>query len=100
MKKWVVIAVIGGGLIGLFYLWSRPDPVLVSIISVERGTVEQTVANTRAGTVKACQRSRLSLPIGGQIAQLFVREPLPVCIQYQRYSPTHRGVRNELLWLE
>ena len=74
MKKWVVIAVIGGGLIGLFYLWSRPDPVLVSIISVERGTVEQTVANTRAGTVKACQRSRLSLPIGGQIAQLYVKE--------------------------
>ncbi len=74
MKKWIVIAVIGAGVVGMFYLWSRPDPVLVSVISVERGTVEQTVANTRAGTVKACQRSRLSLPIGGQIAQLYVQE--------------------------
>ena len=74
MKKWIVTAVVGMVLIGLFYLWSRPDPVVVSVVSVERGTVEQTVANTRAGSVKACQRSRLSLPIGGQIAQLYVEE--------------------------
>ena len=74
MKKWIVFAVIGVVLVGLFYLWSRPDPVVVSVVSVTRGTVEQTVANTRAGTVKACQRSRLSLPIGGQIAKLYVEE--------------------------
>lgn len=74
MKKWIVFAVIGVVLVGLFYLWSRPDPVVVSVVSVTRGTVEQTVANTRAGSVKACQRSRLSLPIGGQIAKLYVEE--------------------------
>jgi len=74
MKKRIIFAVIGVFFVGLFYLLSRPEPVVVSIVSVELGTVEQTVANTRAGTVKACQRSRLSLPIGGQIAQLFVKE--------------------------
>lgn len=74
MKKRIVFAAIGLFFVGLFYLLSRPEPVVVSIVSVELGTVEQTVANTRAGTVKACQRSRLSLPIGGQIAQLFVKE--------------------------
>lgn len=74
MKKRIVFATIGLFFVGLFYLLSRPEPVVVSIVSVELGTVEQTVANTRAGTVKACQRSRLSLPIGGQIAQLFVKE--------------------------
>jgi HlyD family secretion protein len=74
MKKWIVFSVIGVVLVGLFYFWSRPDPVVVSVVSVERGTVEQTAANTRAGSVKACQRSRLSLPIGGQIAKLYVDE--------------------------
>ena len=74
MKKRIIFAAIGVFFVGLFYLLSRPEPVVVSIVSVELGTVEQTVANTRAGTVKACQRSRLSLPIGGQIAQLFVKE--------------------------
>jgi HlyD family secretion protein len=36
--------------------------------------VEKTVANTRAGTVKACRRARLSPSMGGQIARLPIRE--------------------------
>ena len=74
MKKWIVSAIAAVVLVGLFYYWSRPEPVMVSVVTVERGIVERTVANTRAGTVKACQRSRLSLPIGGQIAALYVKE--------------------------
>jgi HlyD family secretion protein len=46
----------------------------VSVKPVTRGTVERTVANTRAGTVKACRRAKLSPSIGGQIALLPVRE--------------------------
>jgi HlyD family secretion protein len=41
---------------------------------VERGAVEKIVANTRAGTVKACRRARLAPSIGGQISTLKVRE--------------------------
>ena len=41
---------------------------------VERGRVEKTVANTRAGTVDACRRAKLSPSIGGQIASLPIRE--------------------------
>lgn len=74
MKKWIVSFVSAAVLVGLFYYWSRPEPVMVSVVAVERGTVERTVANTRAGSVKACQRSRLSLPIGGQISKLYVEE--------------------------
>jgi HlyD family secretion protein len=74
MKKWIVSAIAAVVLVGLFYYWSRPEPVMVSVVTVERGIVERTVANTRTGTVKACQRSRLSLPIGGQIAALYVKE--------------------------
>jgi HlyD family secretion protein len=41
---------------------------------VTRGTVECTVANTRAGTVKACRRAKLSPSVGGQIASLPIKE--------------------------
>lgn len=54
--------------------WTRPQPVAVTVAKVERGTVEATVANTRAGTVKACRRSRLAPPSGGQIVRLLVHE--------------------------
>ncbi|MEJ2650731.1 MAG: efflux RND transporter periplasmic adaptor subunit [Gammaproteobacteria bacterium] len=65
----VIIAVIAGG----WYL-SRPKPIAVAVTAVERGTVEATVSNTRAGTVKACRRARLAPAIGGQIAKLAVKE--------------------------
>ena len=65
----VIIAIIAGG----WYL-SRPKPIAVAVKAVERGTVEATVSNTRAGTVKACRRARLAPAIGGQIAKLAVKE--------------------------
>ncbi len=58
----------------LFWYSLQPKPVSVRVTLVEKGTVEQTVANTRAGTVKACRRARLSPSIGGQIAVLNVHE--------------------------
>ena len=45
------------------------DPISVAVISVERGTVEETVTNSRAGTVKARQRAKLSPEIGGRVAE-------------------------------
>ena len=41
---------------------------------VETGEVELTVANTRAGTVKACRRAKLAPTMGGQISRLPVSE--------------------------
>jgi HlyD family secretion protein len=57
-------------------LWwaKRPEPVAVTLHQVERGVVETSVSNTRAGTVKACRRAKLSPSLGGQIAQLPVKE--------------------------
>ena len=57
-------------------LWraSGPKPIAVTLKPVDIGIVEATVANTRAGTVMACQRARLSPSIGGQIAALPVKE--------------------------
>ena len=47
---------------------------MVVLRSVERGTVQETIANTRAGTVMVRRRARLAPPVGGQVAVLNVRE--------------------------
>jgi HlyD family secretion protein len=44
------------------------------VAEVGRGEVDATVANTRAGTVDACNRARLAPPLGGQIASLPVKK--------------------------
>ncbi len=56
------------------WYFTRPEPVRVQLARVERGTVEATVSNTRAGTVKACRRAKLAPPAGGQIAHLQVKK--------------------------
>ncbi|MEQ1803144.1 MAG: efflux RND transporter periplasmic adaptor subunit [Gammaproteobacteria bacterium] len=53
---------------------SRPKPVAVTVADVQAGDVLATVANTRAGTVDACNRARLAPPMGGQIARLPFKE--------------------------
>jgi len=56
-------------------LWfGRTQPIVVEVAEAGRGTVAETVTNTRAGTVKACQRAKLAPPAGGQIARLPVKK--------------------------
>jgi HlyD family secretion protein len=59
-----------------FALWyaNRPKPIDIVVEAAQKGLVEETVANTRAGTVKACRRAKLSPGIGGQIAVLEITE--------------------------
>jgi len=71
---WLIVLLVIAGLGGLVWQQTRPKPVPVSLKPVVRGTVEETVANTRAGTVEACRRARLSPSIGGQIALLPIHE--------------------------
>src|ERR1035437_2412436 len=56
------------------WYFTRPAPPRVQLVKVGRGLVEATVSNTRAGTVKACHRAKLSAPSGGQIAHLLVKK--------------------------
>lgn len=75
--KWraaaIAVGVIGIGAAAIAW-FGRPKPVEVETVAVTRGKVDQTVTNTRAGTVKACQRARLAPPMGGQIARLPVKK--------------------------
>ena len=69
----ILLAVV---LIAGFFLWraTRAEAVSVAVAAVDRGPVERSVANTRAGTVNACRRARLAPPAGGQIVALPVKE--------------------------
>ena len=60
----------------IFAAWyfTRPEPIGVQLARVERGVVEATVSNTRAGTIKACRRAKLAPPAGGQIEHLLVKK--------------------------
>lgn len=61
-------------LVAVAWYLTRPRPVPVALFTVQRGTVEASVSNTRAGTVKACRRSKMAPPTGGQISQLLVHK--------------------------
>lgn len=65
----VLILVVAG-------LWwaGRPKPIPVVLKEIDRGKVESSIANTRAGTVEACQRTKLSTTMGGRIEVLAVKE--------------------------
>ena len=74
MRRIALIAVVIA-LIGLALFWfNRPQPIPVILKEVAAGKVEATLANTRAGTVEACQRTKLSTIIGGRIEYLGVKE--------------------------
>ena len=62
-------------LIAALVIWlGREKPVDVLVKQVDVGKVQETVTNTRAGTIKACRRAGISPAIGGQIASLPVKE--------------------------
>jgi HlyD family secretion protein len=47
-----------------------PQPIPVRVVAVEKGRVEETVTNSRAGTVKARRRAKLAPEIGGRVVEL------------------------------
>jgi HlyD family secretion protein len=66
----LVLVLLVGGL-----MWAkRPKPIAVMLKEIDRGRVESSIANTRAGTVEACMRTKLSAAMGGRIEVLAVKE--------------------------
>ncbi len=74
MRKLLIAVSLLLGLIAAFWWWSQPQPLPVPLLTVERGPVETLVANTRAGTLKACRRTLLSFNQGAQVSQRLVEE--------------------------
>lgn len=78
MRRWIVriVVVLGIVLAGLALRMTvfKPEPIEVMVTAVGRGQVEQTVSNSRAGTVKAARRSQISPEIGGRVVEIPFRE--------------------------
>jgi HlyD family secretion protein len=74
MKRILVLILAAALLLGAIWYTRREELLPVTLHTVERGVVERTVANTRAGTIKACRRSALSMPGGGRVEVLHVKE--------------------------
>ncbi len=74
IRRVLITAFVALSGVALIYWASRPQAVMVQLAEISSGIVERTVANTRAGTLRACRRAGLSLSVGGQIDTLLVHE--------------------------
>jgi len=73
IKKLIIVIIIAIISISIWQL-NKPSTLVVETINVSTGLTEATVVNTRAGTITACQRSKLALSVGGRIAAINVKE--------------------------
>lgn len=74
IRRLLVVALLVAVGVALRWTVFAPRPVDVDIRAAERGAVEQTVSNSRAGTVKAGRRALLSPEVGGQVVEIPFRE--------------------------
>jgi HlyD family secretion protein len=80
----------------LIYWAQRKKPVEVTIQTVTQGEIQRTITNTRAGTLNACRRARLSPSLGGQIANLPVSEGETVTSGQLLFEIWNRDLRAQL----
>lgn len=75
MIRRLLLALLVVCLVGAGVWWAkRPTPIAVILTTIDQGRVEASIANTRAGTVEACLRTKLSATMGGRIEVLAVKE--------------------------
>ena len=74
MRRILIILTVLVAIGAAFWWFNKPKPLSVELFVVDKGKVEASVANTRAGSVEACLRTRLSPIIGGRIAYLGVKK--------------------------
>ena len=74
LRRGAIALLVIGAIAAAIWYATRPKPIAVVLKAIDRGTVEATVVNTRAGTIEACQRTKLSTIMGGRIEFLGVKE--------------------------
>lgn len=74
LRRLIPLLLIAVVLTAAGWWFTRPKPIAVVVQEVARGTVESTLANTRAGEIEACQRTRMATIVGGRIEYLGVKE--------------------------
>lgn len=71
--KWI-LAIVALVIIVTLVKQRSPEPIALPVKVIDKGSVASTVSNTRAGTIKPCQRSELSMSLGGRVQKLYVKE--------------------------
>ena len=70
LKPLVILIVLAGGAVLLRLTVLRPQAIPVTVHRVEIGRVEDTVVNSRAGTVQSRRRSQMSPGIAGLVVDI------------------------------
>ena len=73
-NKKIIGAIIAVIALSSFMFAGEEKPIKVLSVKPEIRNVEKTVSNTRAGTIDACRRSKMSPAAAGQISVLHVKE--------------------------
>ncbi|MBW2666798.1 MAG: efflux RND transporter periplasmic adaptor subunit [Deltaproteobacteria bacterium] len=75
MRTWLfrLLIPIGIAAVVVWFTLLRSDPVTVRVALVDRADVESTITNSKAGTVKARHRARLSAEVGGRVVATLKR---------------------------
>jgi len=78
LRKWRFRVLVVVGIAAAVFLLKAtvlaPEPIPVKTTVVSRGIIDSTVTNSKAGTIRARQRSRLSTEIGGRVVEITHRE--------------------------
>jgi len=74
IRRTLIILALVTVVVALFWWLGRPKPIVITAKEIDLGKVELTIANTRAGTIEACQRAKLSTILGGRIEALPIKE--------------------------
>ena len=69
MRKWLfrLLIPIGIAAVVVWFTAYRSESVPVRVAVVERADVESSISNSKAGTIKARRRARLSAEVGGRV---------------------------------
>lgn len=73
-KRWIGLSILLLVLAGGGYHYTSAAQLDVRVVAVERGTVEETVTNSKAGTLRSRLRSRISAETGGRVTTIHHRE--------------------------
>jgi HlyD family secretion protein len=76
MRKWLfwLLLAVGSAALLLRFTLLAPERIQVKVVRVERGRVESTITNTKAGTIRARRRAQLSSEVGGRVEEIVHRE--------------------------
>ena len=78
MRRWAIRIGVVVALVAIFLVARRtvlkPEPIEVRAVEAARGQVEESVTNSRAGTIKALRRAQISPEVGGRAVEVPHRE--------------------------